>query len=113
MQLVHHREQPLRAQRAVGSQPGHREVAERAGDLPRGLAAEGVPVVGEGGLRDDRDVGQAARHRDRFHQLVQVAEGLEDEHVDAAFDERLDLLAERLDALPRRDPVALARGYRW
>jgi hypothetical protein len=56
-----------------------------------------VRVVGEGGLGDDRHVAQLAGHADGLDELVKVAEGLQDQDVDAgAFpvpEQSLDLLA--------------------
>jgi hypothetical protein len=56
-----------------------------------------VRVVGEGGLGDDRHVAQLAGHADGLDELVKVAEGLQDQDVDAgAFpvpEQSVDLLA--------------------
>ena len=62
-------------------------------------AVQRVAVLLGRHLRDDRQVGHAAHGVDRRADLVQVAERLEDEQVDAAFDERLRLLAEVLARL--------------
>src|SRR5207247_301288 len=61
-------------------------------------AAAAARGVGEGGLGDDRHVGQLAGHDDRLDQLVEVAEGLQDEDVDASVraEQSLDLLANDL-----------------
>ena len=57
---------------------------------------EMLRVVGEGGLGDDRHVAQLAGHAHGLDELVKVAEGLQDQDVDAgAFpvpEQSLDLL---------------------
>ena len=78
-------------------------VAPRALELRREplgrRAVERVAVLLGRHLRDDRQVGHAAHGVDRRADLVQVAEGLEDEQIDAAVGERLRLLAEVLARL--------------
>ena len=96
-QVLRHGEHPLRADGAVGAEHGHRQGGQREGDLARGLAAQRVRVVGEGGLGDDRHVAQLAGHADRLDELVEVAERLQDQDVDAGAspvpEQSLDLLA--------------------
>jgi hypothetical protein len=112
-QVLGHGEHPLRADGAVGAEHGHRQRAQHGGDLARGLAAEGVRVVGERGLGNDGHVGQVAGRAHRLDQLVQVAERLQDQDVHAAVrKQRLDLLADDLDALGRADAAPLQRGDR-
>ncbi len=50
----------------------------------------------DGDLGDDRNgvANRVARCQHRFAQLIQVAEGLEDQHVHAGFRQRIHLLAE-------------------
>ena len=68
-------------------------------ELLRRRAVERVAVLFGRHLRDDRQVRHAAHGVDRGADLVQVAERLEDEQVDAAVGERLRLLAEILARL--------------
>ncbi len=78
-------------------------VAPRALELRREplgrRAVERVAVLLGRHLRDDRQVGQRPHGVDRRADLVQVAEGLEDEEIDAALEQRLRLLAEVLARL--------------
>ena len=70
--------------------PTRRRRAPRAaGRTSPGRAVERVAVLLGRHLRDDRQSADAAHAADRRADLVQVAEGLEHEQVDAAFDERL------------------------
>ncbi len=82
-QVLGHGQHALRADGAVGAEHGHRQAGQHGGHLPGRLPAQGVRVVGEGGLGDDRHVGQAGDRGDRLDQLVEVAERLQDEQVDA------------------------------
>ena len=110
-QVLGHGQHPLRADRAVGAEHGHRQAGQHGGDLAGGFPAEGVSVVGEGGLGDDRHVGQVGDRADRLDQLVEIAEGLQDEQVDAPMgNQGLNLLADHLRAFGRADPAALGRG---
>ena len=65
---------------------GHERLGRRA--------VEAVAVLFGGHLRDDRQVADAAHRADRRADLVHVAEGLEHEQIDAAFEQRRGLLAE-------------------
>jgi hypothetical protein len=112
-QVLGHGQHPLRPDRAVGADHRHRQAGQDGGDLARRLAAEGVRVVGERRLRDQRQIGDRGGDRDRLHQLVQVAEGLQDQQVGRAVgDEREDLLPDHLHPLVGADPAALQRGHR-
>ena len=64
--------------------------ANRSGGVPSRL----LPSSLGRHLRDDRQVAHAAHGRDRRADLVEVAERLEDEQVDAAVDQRRRLFAE-------------------
>ena len=106
-------EHPLRPHRAVGAEHRDRHRAQHGGDLARRLAAQGVRVVRERGLRDQRQVGHRRGHRHRLDQLVQVAERLQDQQVDvAAGDQRPDLLGQHLHPLGGAHPAPLQRGHR-
>ena len=106
-------EHPLRADRAVGADHRHRQRGQHGGDLARRLAAEGVRVVGERRLGDQRQAGDGGGHRDRLDKLVQVAERLENDQVGGVVgDQGEDLLAQHLHPLGRADPAALRRGHR-
>ena len=59
-------------------------------------AVAGVAVFLGRHLRDDRQVADRAHAANRGADLVDVAEGLEHEEIDAAFDERARLLGEVL-----------------
>ena len=100
---------------------------QRRRELFRRRPVKAVPVVFGRHLGDDRKLTDAADRADGGLDLVQVAEGLEDEQLDPALDERLGLLAEvllglvhaglppGLDANPERsdrsgDIRLLARG---
>ncbi len=78
-----------------------------------------IAEIVDGDLGDDGDgvAGDLARGADGFAQFVEVAEGLEDQQVDAGFDQRFDLLAESRRALRRRrwDRAARCarRAVRW
>jgi hypothetical protein len=109
-QVLGHGEHPLRADGAVGAEHRHRQAGQHGGDLARRLAAQGVRVVGEGGLGDDRRVADLAGRRHRLDQLVQVAERLQDDQVDAG--QRAELLPEHLRAFGRADAAALPCGDR-
>jgi hypothetical protein len=112
-QVLGHGQHALRADGAVGAQHRHRQAGQHGGHLAGRLPAQGVRVVGEGGLGDDRHVGQAGDRGDRLDQLVEVAERLQDEQVDAAAGGYgLDLFADDLGAFGRADPAALRRGDR-
>ena len=82
-QALNDRQHPLGPDGAVGAEHGDRQVAEHGGNLVRCLAAQGPLVVGEGGLRDDGDVADVAGHGHCLGELVEVAERLQDEHVDS------------------------------
>ena len=88
---VEHRRRPDRAvhaddRRAARSSSG----AKRSGGVPSSvLPSSSVVICATIGRSRD-----AAHRVDRRADLVQIAEGLEDEEVDAAVDERLRLLAE-------------------
>jgi hypothetical protein len=69
---------------------------ERRGGRRRRPVGE-LEVLAERELGDDRQVGRrAARLVDRDQQVPQVDEGLEDEEIDAALEQAVDLLPERL-----------------
>ena len=59
-----------------------------------GRAVQGVAILFRRHLRDNRERRQAAHRTDGGTDLVQIAESLEHEQVDAAFEERRRLLAE-------------------
>ena len=63
-------------------------------ELLRRRSVEAVAVVLDRHLRDDRQLRDAAHRGNRGADLVQIAEGLQNEEVDAPFDERLRLLPE-------------------
>jgi hypothetical protein len=110
-QVLGHGEHPLRADGAVGAEHRHRQAGQHGGDLARRLAAQGVRVVGEGGLGDERQLVTVGATADRLDQLVEVAERLQDEQVGRPIgDEGQDLLADHLGALGRADPAALGCG---
>ena len=96
-------ERGLRAEAAVDA----RDVgAERGGDVRdfvRRLAAHCAAVALERHLRDDRQVARLLHGEHRLAQLGEVGERLEDEQIDAALEQRLDLLAERRAHLLRPD----------
>ena len=94
-QFGDHGERVLRPERAVGAQRHDRQAGQRDRHLPRGLAAQRAAVRGERGLGDDRRAGQFRGRGDRFGQFVEITEGLQDDHVDAALGERADLLTDR------------------
>ena len=70
-----------------------------------GVPSRRVAVVLDGHLRDDRQRAHAADGGDRRADLVQVAERLEDEEIDAAVEEGLGLLAEVLLGLVPSHPA--------
>ena len=70
--------------------------ATSSGGSPRVRAA----VALERQLRDDRQVARRLDRQDRLAQLGDVRERLEDQQVDAAFEQRLRLLADRRAHLP-------------
>ena len=69
--------------------------ANRSGGVPSSVFA----VLLGRHLRDDRQVGDDPDGIDGGADLVQIAEGLEDEQIDAALEQRLRLLAEVLARL--------------
>ena len=75
----------------------------------RRRAVERVAVLLGRHLRDDRQIRHAAHRVDRRADLVQIAERLEDEQIDAAVGERLRLLAEVRRAPRRRRSCPTAR----
>ena len=62
---------------------------------PRTAAVDEHEFLAEGQRGDDRHVGGASRLVDRQHELVEVRERLEHDHVGPALEQALDLLAER------------------
>ena len=70
-------------------------------------------VLAEGHRRDDRDVAGGPRLVDGEQQVAQVEEGLDDEQVDAALEQAVDLLPERgPDRRVRRGGAARASAAR-
>src|SRR4029453_346862 len=63
-------------------------------ELFRRRTVEAGAILFRGHLRDDRQVTDTADRGDGRANLVQVAEGLEDEEIDLAVEERLCLIAE-------------------
>ena len=88
-----------RADGAVDADDRRAAPLELGREALRRRAVERVAVLLGRHLRDDRQVADAAHRVDRGAHLVQVAERLEDEQVDAAVDQRLRLLAEVLARL--------------
>src|SRR5262249_12455353 len=103
------------------------ELLELGDEALRGHAVETVAVLLRRHLRDDRQIAETAHGADRGADLIDVAERLEHEEVDAAVDQRLRLrakvllrlvdarLAPRLDADAERtdrpgDIGLIARG---
>ena len=66
------------------------------GEGPRIGAVAQVAVVVDGDLGDDDQVpaGDLARSQDGFAQFIEIAEGLQDEQIDAGFEKGLHLLGE-------------------
>ena len=75
-------------------------------------AVEAVAILLGRHLRDDGQVADAADGGDRRADLVEVAERLEDEQVDAALEQRLGLLREHTAPLRRRRSCPTARRGR-
>ncbi len=113
-QLLQHREHALRAERAVGPERGDRQAAQRGAHLPRAVPAQGVPVGGEGGLGQHRDLraGHVQRHPGRLDQLVEVAERLQHEQVHPGLDQGAHLVPQRRLAVGGGHPPALLDGDR-
>ena len=106
-------EHPLRPDRAVGADHRDRQRGQHRRDLARRLAAQGVRVVGERGLRDQRQAGDGRGHGDRLDELVQVPERLKDQQVGGVIrDQGEDLLAQHLHPLRGTHPAPLRRGHR-
>jgi len=89
-----HRQDPLRPDRAVGAESGDAERRQRVDHLLRRRAAEGPPVFGEGHQGDDRQVARRLGGGDRLLHLLQQADRLQDQEIDPALQEGLDLLPE-------------------
>ena len=88
-------EADLRADAAVDADRVDAGLRERGRRGLRAGAVDGDQVLAEGHLGDDRQVGQRLGLLDADQQLAQVAERLEQQEVDAALEQALDLLAER------------------
>ncbi len=86
----------LGTHRTIEADHVHRPRIHLAGEGLRIGAAGQVAEIVDGDLGDDRNrvADRVARGQHRFAQLVQVAEGLEDQHVHAGFHQRIHLLAE-------------------
>ncbi len=83
-----------RADRAVQPDDGRAARFQIRREALGRRAVQRVAVLLGGHLRDDRPIGHAPHRVDRGADLVQVAERLEDEQIDAAIGQRLRLLAE-------------------
>jgi hypothetical protein len=96
-------ENDLRPHRAIQADDVGAETVERACDVFGGRAVWGETISADRHLRHDRQrrIHLACRG-DRLTDLVQVAEGLEDEQVGAARGQPLQLLAEHLPCLVGR-----------
>ena len=83
----------LRADGAIRADDLHASLAQKRPGIPGPRAAECGAFLGIGHLGDD---GQLRKRTNRFdcrHELVGIAECLQDEKIHAAFFERLGLLA--------------------
>ncbi len=109
-QRLDDRQQPLRSDGAVCPDGGNAQPVEPRGDLLRRAAADGAAVLGEGHRGDDRQVARLARGADRLRHLVQAADRLQHEEVDASLEQRLDLLAKRRAHRLRRDDAEGRQG---
>ncbi len=121
-QLLDGLEHPRRAHGAVHPDHVGAPVGELAGEDVRSGAEIGEAVGADGHLAHDGEVGAAPHRPQRGVDLVEIAEGLQDESVHAARDqaihlapeERLGLLTggrtEGLDAHPQRTDRAYHRG---
>ena len=101
-----------RPDRAVGPHHLDRQLAERADHLGGGPPGERHPVVGEGDLGHDGQVGERPHRLHREPHLGEVGERLDHERVHPALEQPLRLLVEReprllgLDAAERRQVLA-------
>ncbi len=88
-----------RTDRAVDADDGRAAPLELGREPLGRRAVERVAVLLGRHLRDDRQIGQRPHGVDRRADLVQIAERLEDEEIDAALEQRPRLLAEVLARL--------------
>ena len=113
-----HRLQRVQAGRRAGPavHPDHVRAGppERRRGFRRPAAVDEDPLLAEGQRSDHRQVGRAPRLVDGDEQRREIGERLEDDRVDAALEQAVDLLPERRPSLrlgdgrPRRGPPARA-----
>jgi hypothetical protein len=103
-QLLEHFERGLRADAAVDADHVGPREPQRLRDERGRVAVAGLAVGAEGHLRDDRHrSGERAHRAYRGEDLGQVLERLEHEHVQAALEQPLGLLAEGALGFGHRD----------
>ena len=95
----------LRTGAAVDPDGVHARLRERGRRCGRSGSVGQQQILAEGHLRDHGQVAGAPDLLDRGQQRLEVAEGLAHEHVDAAFEEPFDLLAERRPGEPGMRPI--------